>query len=671
MYFLAGRRRLVFVITFLLVWLVGASSVAADAAPELMKATVLERSSLRLAGQWGIVPNQFLKPASWRELRTAIKGTVSVPGDWTGHALSGGEVLTAQGFGTLLVQVSVDPDAALGLQMNSGSRAYQVMLLSAEGRVLGEMSLGSVAQSKDNEAPASWYSDILSFQSGEADEPVTVLIHYSNFFHGTGGVASAPELGSIGVLKSNLGRAKTGSAVVLGMFLIIGLYHLILSFQRLEGKSALYLAALALVLALREFVMSGFLDRGLDFDATRFSIQITLEYLTLPGFIMTGSLFLESLVSVPWFERFTKYFVMPLGVGFMLLTLLASVSTFTSLLVAYQLYIVVALVAVLIHFRRAASSGVELAKWMEIGFVVVAIGVVNDILVANSIVSTGYWSAGTVVFFIGLQAVLVSRRFAELERQESSLKQRLLMRQTEFAEAAMKTAVAERQAAAEALTKVKLFQEAAHHLNNPLNHILGSREHLAHQLATLRDFLSNLVDDAETSDAEREGFEREVQRIVRPCDESLETIDEAVNRASMMVGLLRRLSGADGPSREVTTLAEIWDFVTKSSQHQLPVVEDVFGGNDLSRKIAGDPLIFAKALIWLFDLAGTEFGESTTECVLDADGFNLLFDLMGLKVVSQEKLQETLALISTLVSPYEVKCEVDGVRVSFGLPLAP
>ena len=66
------------------------------------------------------------------------------------------------------------------------------------------------------------------------------------------------------------------------------------------------------------------------------------------------------------------------------------------------------------------------------------------------------------------------------------------------------------------------------------------------------------------------GFEREIQKIVRPCDESLETIDEAVNRASMMVGLLRRLSGADGPSREVTTIDEIWDFVAKSSQHQLP-----------------------------------------------------------------------------------------------------
>ena len=151
-----------------------------------------------------------------------------------------------------------------------------------------------------------------------------------------------------------------------------------------------------------------------------------------------------------WFERFAKYFVIPVGLGFMLLTLLASTTAFTSLLVAYQLYIVACIVAVLVHFRMAASSGVELAKWMEIGFAVVAVGVLNDILMANGIVSTGYWSAGTVVFFIGLQAVLVSRRFAELQLQESSLKQRLLMRQTEFAEAAMKTAVAERQAAAEA-----------------------------------------------------------------------------------------------------------------------------------------------------------------------------------------------------------------------------
>ena len=106
----------------------------------------------------------------------------------------------------------------------------------------------------------------------------------------------------------------------------------------------------------------------------------------------------------------------------------------------------------------AASSGVELAKWMEIGFAVVAVGVLNDI-------HDGKWyridrvlECGHGSLFIGLQAVLVSRRFAELQLRESSLKQRLLMRQTEFAEAAMKTAVAERQAAAEALTKVKLFR---------------------------------------------------------------------------------------------------------------------------------------------------------------------------------------------------------------------
>ena len=62
---------------------------------------------------------------------------------------------------------------------------------------------------------------------------MTVLIHYSNFHHGTGGVHLRRSLEQSGCSKSDLGRAKTGSAVVFGMFLIIGLYHLILSYQRL------------------------------------------------------------------------------------------------------------------------------------------------------------------------------------------------------------------------------------------------------------------------------------------------------------------------------------------------------------------------------------------------------------------------------------------------------
>ena len=172
------------------------------------------------------------------------------------------------------------------------------------------------------------------------------------------------------------------------MFLIIGLYHLILSYQRLEEKCTL-LSRSRFGVGFTRVRDEWFLDRGLDFDATRYTLQITLEYLTLPGVIITGTLFFESLVSVLWFERFAKYFVIPVGLGFMLLTLLASTTAFTSLLVAYQLYIVACIVAVLVHFRMAASAGVELAKWMEIGFAVVAVGVLNDILMANGIVSTG------------------------------------------------------------------------------------------------------------------------------------------------------------------------------------------------------------------------------------------------------------------------------------------
>ena len=78
-YFRASRRRLVYAVTILLVWFLPGFSTAALPVPDTFDATNLDRESLKLAGEWGIVPNQFLEPGSWRELESAINETVSVP----------------------------------------------------------------------------------------------------------------------------------------------------------------------------------------------------------------------------------------------------------------------------------------------------------------------------------------------------------------------------------------------------------------------------------------------------------------------------------------------------------------------------------------------------------------------------------------------------------------
>lgn len=631
-------------------------------------ATDAGHSELILKGTWGIVPGEFLEPAPWSTLESSLRGAVKVPGDWSGVALSEGDSLESEGFGTLLTRVAAPEMARIGLRLNSGNRALRVLALNSAGSVLGEMELGQVGDSKESSIPASWYADVMAFESERTVQPLTLLIHYSNFHTGRGGLELAPAITTQSIAEVHHQRSKVGSAVVFGIFLIIGLYHLVISFQQLESRSTLYLAALSLVLAMREFVMSGYLNAGSHYSVLGYQVQLTLEYLTMPGVMVFGSLFFLSMVQTQWYERFVNRFTLPVGLLLSAFTLLMNTTLFTDFLLVYQLYIVVCLVATFVHFGITSLSGNVLARWMASGFVVVAIGVVNDILVAQGTLSTGYWSPATVVFFVGLQAVLIARRFAFLQEQETRLRQRLLMRQTELAAEALKTAEAERQASAEALTKVKLFQEAAHHLNNPLNHILGSKDILGKQTDELKAFLENLVDRNEVSEDEYQSYHREVTGLLTPCSTSLQIIDRAVQRAALTVGLLRRLSGMDGTSHTTTSLDEIWRFIEENSAHTPPALNELRGAEQRAQPIAGDPFVLGKALIWLLDWIEAEELNAPLEVSVDTISKSLDFHELDPEKLASASFRETESLINTLLKPYGCESTIGGGKLKLSLP---
>jgi len=660
--------RLLVTMLFLTVMMGRAERAEASLNLTQFDATDAGHSELILKGTWGIVPGEFLEPAPWSTLESSLRGAVKVPGDWRGVVLSDGDSLEAEGFGTLLTRVAAPEMARIGLRLNSGNRALRVLALNSAGSVLGEMELGQVGDSKESSIPASWYADVMAFESEKSVQPLMLLIHYSNFHTGRGGLELAPALTTQSIAEVHHQRSKVGSAVVFGIFLIIGLYHLVISFQQLKSRSTLYLAALSLVLAMREFVMSGYLNTGDHYSVLHYQIQLTLEYLTMPGVMVFGSLFFQSMVPATWYGRFILRFTLPVGLLLLAFTLMLGTEIFTSYLLLYQLYIVVCLVATAVHFGIATLSGNTLARWMAWGFAVVALGVMNDIFVAQGVLSTGYWSPATVVFFVGLQAVLISRRFAFLQEQETRLRQRLLMRQTELAAEALKTAEAERQASAEALTKVKLFQEAAHHLNNPLNHILGSKDILGQQANELKAFFEHLIDSDDVSEAECEAFNHQVSQLLDPCSRSLQTIERAVQRASLTVGLLRRLSGMDGTSHTTTSLDEIWRFIEENSAHTPPELSELRAAEIRAQPIAGDPFVLGKALIWLLDWIEAEESESSMKVSVDSVSKSLVFHGLDATMFASASFQETQDLINTLLKPYGCESTVEGGELIVGLP---
>ena len=660
--------QLLLTMLFLTVMMGQAELATASVHPTQFDTSDIGHSELILKGSWGIVPGEFLEPAPWSTLESSLRGLVQVPGDWRGELLSSGDSLEAEGFGTLLTRVDAPEVAEIGLRLNSGNRAFRVLALNSAGSVLGEMELGQVGDSKESSIPASWYADVLAFEYGPTAEPLTLLIHYSNFHHGRGGLELAPAITTQSSAEVQDQKSKVGSAMVFGIFLIMGLYHLVISFQQVESRGPLFFAALSLVLAMRELVMSGYLNAGSHYSVLGYQVQLTLEYLTMPGSMVFGSLFFLSMVQAEWYERLVHRFTVRVGLLLSAFTLLMNTTLFTEYLLVYQLYIMVCIVATLVHFGISAFAGNILSGWMVGGFAVVALGVTNDILVAQGKISTGYWASATVVFFVGLQAVLISRRFAFLQEKERSLRQRLLMRQTELATEALKAADAERQASAETLTKVKLFQEAAHHLNNPLNHILGSKDILGEQVDELKEFLEQLVNSNDTSEDEYQAYHDEVARLLDPCSESLQTIDHAVMRASSTVGLLRRLSGMDGTSRTRTSLDAIWLFVVENSDHTPPALSELVSPEHRIQPVMGDPFILGKVLIWLFDWLSVEELDSSIKVSVDSVSKSLVFHELDVTMFASARFHETQDLINTLLKSYNCECTNNDGKLMLSLP---
>ena len=64
----------------------------------------------------------------------------------------------------------------------------------------------------------------------------------------------------------------------------------------------------------------------------------------------------------------------------------------------------------------------------------------------------------------------------------------------------------------EAETKIALFSDATHHLNNPLNHITGAREIIGGELTLVRERLDTILPDDDDPDvkAVRKAFEQEL-----------------------------------------------------------------------------------------------------------------------------------------------------------------
>ena len=139
---------------------------------------------------------------------------------------------------------------------------------------------GSVGSTYEKEVPAGWIDPAIKIsllkENVRPSSNMILMIHLSNFHHARGGIYEPPVLQLARSYQKSYRSATLRSQMLLGILLIVGLYHLVLFLMRRTDRVALFFGLFCLMTSLRTFVM-GIAQSIANRTSSQYTVLLRLE----------------------------------------------------------------------------------------------------------------------------------------------------------------------------------------------------------------------------------------------------------------------------------------------------------------------------------------------------------------------------------------------------------
>jgi len=377
---------------------------------------------ISLSGDWAFYWDELLLPS---EIETdSTTRYVSVPDSWTNYEING-QPLPVDGFSTyrLIVQLPDSPQG-YGLFIEGEGTAYNLWV---DGQLVAKN--GQVATNLQETTPQS-KPEVAFFQPG--NETTEFVVQISNFHHRKAGFRNAIILGLPSQIHNHQRDGWAEDGFVLGIYLVMGIYHLFIFYFRPANKSTLYFA----LWSFQNFIRGGLLDQELIvflLPKMSWELSLRIEYLTFYLSAPLYALFIYHLYPKD-FQRRVLHAIVGLGVMFSVFMVFINTLTLSYTATIYQ-GIILAEILYFIFFvgrilKRKRDGALVIALASFVGFA----GVVLEVLYLQNIISFEINSVYTFQAFIFIQAIMLASRFsrsfkrvedlsAELEKANINLRE--------------------------------------------------------------------------------------------------------------------------------------------------------------------------------------------------------------------------------------------------------
>ncbi len=413
-----------------------------------------EYGPVRLDGEWEFYWNQLRSPDSLAASQPSTNAHyISLPNTWIGYQLDG-KALPGHGFATFRLQVNLRDPLPIGFNLGSMGSAYHLW-------VNGESvaSNGKVGTSQEEMRPQ--FRPQVAFIPLRATK-LDIVLQISNFHDRHGGMWEPLLIGPANEIYTHHNRAVLFEVILIGISLIMGLYHLILFSLRRRDTSSLLFGLLCLDVCLRAALMN---ERPLigAFPDFNWSIAYTLEYLT----VILGTIIVLMFTRALFPEEMPRLAVRLTQVVFGCLAIFVIATPpriFTEALIAIQLPMLLSMLMIFISLGRAVKHHREGSVLATAGVAIFLGTIVIDVLSSNFIFNMPYFAPMGMTLLILSQASILAIRFSNAFTRVEHLSTDLEKKNIQLQE----------------LDKLKdeFLANTSHELRTPLNGIIGMSEAL-------------------------------------------------------------------------------------------------------------------------------------------------------------------------------------------------
>jgi PAS domain S-box-containing protein len=382
----------------------------------------IKNGQVSLSGDWKFHWQELLFPSQIKA--TSNPRYVYVPDTWTNYKLNG-HFLPPEGYATYRLEIQLpDQNQIYGIFISGEGTAYNLWV---DGKLVAQN--GQVATNAQEMIPQS-KPQVVFFQP-KGVETVFVM-QISNWQHRKAGFRNEIKLGLAGQVHDSQKNELSREAALMGIYLIMALYHLFIYGYRPSNKSPVYFSLFGLVYLVR----TGLLNQKILIllpPAMSWGTALRVEYLTFYLVAPIYALLIQSLYPNDM-PRWVTRIVTGLAAGFIGYMFLIDTLALSYTTTAYQGILLIETAYFIFFIGRIVARKREGARYIAIGSAIVFTGGILEILSLQNIIHIKVDGTMTFLAFIFIQAILLSSRLSksfhrvevlsgELEEANTSLRE--------------------------------------------------------------------------------------------------------------------------------------------------------------------------------------------------------------------------------------------------------